>query len=138
MFLYPRSKIGCGRSKPEQSKYLSFARRGISAKMSGKDGSGSKQQSPKAKASEVGAPNSVVPMGEAKGVVSSVDPISGGVLITTEAGEHLDIKVHYGTEQAYLLVLITNYLSIDIAAGNTSRHDKSFERIECIYALQPQ
>lgn len=92
-----RSKIGSGKSTPEQSKYLSFVRR-TSPNLSGSKvrSSGSRSSSPVAKVSDprpLGDPQNNLPLGEAKGVVSSVDPIAGGVAITTESGEHLDIKV---------------------------------------------
>ena len=83
-----RSKIGSGKSTPEQSKYLSFVRR------ASPNLTGSRPSSPVAKVSEKKSdPRNDLPLGEAKGVVSSVDPTAGGVVITTESGEHLDIKV---------------------------------------------
>ena len=98
-----------GKSTPEQSKYLSFVRRG-SPNLTGSEvgSSGSRQTSPAAKVPQVSDPEGIVPLGEAKGVVSSVDPIAGGIVITTESGEHLDIKV--GTYSHVIFELFSSFI----------------------------
>lgn len=74
-FVVVRSKVTVGKD-PSKSKYISFVHNSGS-------GIGGIQRTQN-------------PLGEYKGVVNSVDSIAGGILLSLETGEHLELKVSIG------------------------------------------
>jgi len=67
-----RTKTSNDKSHPQNSKFLHFVRN---------------------KSSNSSGPSLEPPLGELKGVVNSIDAIAGGILVSVESGEHLEIKV---------------------------------------------
>lgn len=48
-------------------------------------------------------------LGEIKGFAKSVDSSVGGIIITVESGDHLELKVNHFVLSQYMIAMIINY-----------------------------